>query len=300
MGVADVTLIFAKALWPAILSIDGCGSLAPHKGGFFVVNFVKAWGRSLSFFDARNVRLLVLGTLVALKSTTLLAALCAIFDVLFWLAFGCRWRGISPSFFPCCTQHAGYAGDLFLWTIHRVIPMTVATLAVRPSVKRKTLWYYVDYGRHVVYVALLAGACVYIAETAGMRNSLLWSLLWPWFSLNLFFFFDGMPSFGNFMKSAGRALTMAAYNAPLYLTIAAVFAIISRFCMWSLGALLALHTFESCKHSVYFGTLGVFAVILSSFFVIFKVCCVSTVYITWLHEQFDMYYVPCKPKDGTS
>jgi hypothetical protein len=210
-----------------------------------VSNLVQSWKDSLFIFDVKKSNLFYLVTLKTIRDLYL-----KLIYMFWWLAL----LIIVPGLLYQNPEKYFYR-DLSIW-------MSVALLAVRPSVELKTYSYFFTY---YIYHFLVVLTLVPLMISGYLLGAVLSLMVWI-----IFFYLDDLPK--NIITAVRRALYFYWYNLPLCLIITGSFIVVQY--------LLALITEPSplIARVIKLAVMPLFLGILSN------------VYVKRVHDQFDLYF----------
>lgn len=181
------------------------------------------WNDALKIFIPRNFKLLSLVSGNAARQTY------AVWLKLFWPLF-VLYVVVQP-LFVMLYVHAHWSSD-FIEKMIQLLLFSTLVLALRPSIKRKTISYFYDYRWHIVLVAFLFCADFFVAREHMQVPLFLGHLFTPLFLVPLatlmLFYYDTPGRVRDFFASCWRALKLLWFGLPFYILLL----IATGFCYW--------------------------------------------------------------------
>jgi hypothetical protein len=230
------------------------------------MQLLDSWKRTLDFFERKNLALFGLVTLKAIRTVY-----GQIFKYLL-LPIMCLACGELSGLIPC---NAGW-WQLILWVL-RVIFLFLVYLSVRPSVEPKNWQYYRSYSKHALYILPWLGLIFLGLSYVGYWW---WMLFASFIAFTVLFFVNSRPGCVSFIMAHIRALKMVLYNLPSVVVVSIILMI-----LWS----LYMVCIQLLRYIVKIPIADA-----SFLFMPFEACVMANLYIMWLHEQFDIYFIQPK------
>jgi hypothetical protein len=228
------------------------------------MQLLDSWKESLKFFDSKNLVLISLVTLKAIKYTYYhIIKYCGIFIA----ALAAVTIFVEPQFSPTLSTiwHA------IVW-MARIAFLVFVYLTVRSSVMKKDLLYYRAFFVQGIILSLHLALVFYFLSIFGYQW---WMLISLFVTFEALFFLDAGKK--NILKvCALPSLKMILYNMPICIAVAVVLALVWYVYM-VLIQLIRFVVPVSIADSAFL-------------FMPVEACLLANLYIKWLHEQFDVYY----------
>lgn len=232
------------------------------------MQLLDSWKNSLKFFERKNLSMMSLVTLKAIKYTY--QHIIKYLGVpLVLMAF------ISMVIVPRMSGQVFYVWQLISW-IAKIFFLVFVYLTVRSSVMKKD-WLY--------YRTFLVPGIVVAFELAVILALLHWFGYYWWLIINIPVTFFILFSLDSELFDVGhkRSDKMIFYNLPVCIVVALALAVMWYVCM------LIIHLFSTVVPISVENALLLFIPV--------EACVLSNLYIKWLHEQFDLYYTQKAQKE---
>lgn len=228
------------------------------------MQILECWKKSISFFNQKSLKLFSLIAAKTIKTVYaqifsdkgLLPLALLLVSILLKMPYAVEWL----------------FSIIFLFFIY---------LSIRSSVGRKTYSYYFYYWRHMLLVVPLLIAIFFVLSYIGY---------WWWGAVNIvigfgiLFYCDNRAGLSNFFWSFVRAIRMFVYNLPVALAV-----MITINLMWG----LYMSLISILAHLVPISTDHI-AIIFLPVFLPIECTLISNLYITWLHQHYELYFIQAK------
>lgn len=252
------------------------------------MQLLSAWKQSLLLFEPKNFKLFVLVTFKTMwEGVKILLSWWWIFVLLHYALL---------KFFPYSIVSEVKNKSLLIRYLNHfivIISILLFCLAVRPSIKKKNLYYLKDYLLPLIIIIIAYDLFYLIMSYMGKFAMLIGDIFFPAMLFFSFFLFDQKNIIKGTFYSFISAVKMVIYNLPLVLIlsfIGALLRVLVKFLKSSLFTQIKIIMGNaSVVDSWQFWAVVCFFILLNYFLRYFVVCIYNNIYIKNIHQHPELY-----------